>query len=61
MLSKMKATMGAKVVNTELLCLYMQVWMDLNRYEKVPLLLTGKSEKPRCFKHIKVLAIYMET
>jgi hypothetical protein len=30
-LSKVKAVMGAREVKTELLCLYVQIWMDLKR------------------------------
>jgi hypothetical protein len=41
---------GAKEGNTELLCL---LYVNMDGSEKIPLLATGKSEKPRCFKHEK--------
>jgi hypothetical protein len=32
------------------------VCTNMDGSEKMPLLVTGKSEKPRCFKHVKSLA-----
>jgi hypothetical protein len=31
------------------------IFANMNGYEKMPLLGTAKSEKPRCFKHVKSL------
>jgi hypothetical protein len=48
-LSKMKGGMVARGIVTELLSLYGK------KCEKMPQVVTGKSEKPRRFKHVKSL------
>jgi hypothetical protein len=57
MLSKMKATMGTKKVNTELLSLYMQIWMD----QEDTIATNWKVREAKVLQAYEVLVIYMET
>jgi hypothetical protein len=50
--SKVKAVMEARGVNIDILCLYVQIWIDLKRYYW---LVIGKSGKARCPKNVKSL------
>jgi hypothetical protein len=50
MLSKVKAVIGGKRSKDSITVL---VCTNMDGCEKVPLLVTGKSEKLRCFKHLK--------
>jgi hypothetical protein len=49
MLSKVNTVMGGKTSKDRITVLECT---NMDRYEKMSLLVTGKSEKPRCFKNI---------